>query len=121
MSNEKEKFISLREVESYKEEFVVNAYRSWKCEMESSPYDSTYNYWNFQFTFPVHKEDEKIISFEVSLELFWETVIIMVKIYNNKGEIIDTKPLQIRQRTLREMIEHAKKIAVKFKKIYGLY
>ncbi len=52
VTKEKTRHIERREVEGYKEEYLSDCYRTWRCEIEITP-DHSYNEnWYFWFTLP---------------------------------------------------------------------
>jgi len=113
--------IEKREVEGYEEEYYIDNWRTWKCEMEMYPHDRYSKDWEFLFTLPRQKKEgkikEEIVSFRYGHRL---SIIAREIIYNELGEKIEENPLFTNMKNLNNMVKHMDKIKEIFKKKYKI-
>ena len=93
------------------------SWKSWRCELETSPYDRTFNEWNFIFTLPIDNEGKQR---RVWLELDYGMFKVEELVYED-SKIIKRNPHSLIQQCLNEMFNHACKIKQEFAEKHGLY
>lgn len=113
-------FIDRMEVEGYHEEYLIDRWRIWKCEVKTEPHDNYSIDWYFWFTLPQRKNrNEEVSGKEIRLSYGHRLYVMTSEIFYDKtGEKIRIDPLGTTIENLNGMVEHTKKIQKTLKEEY---